>query len=66
LLNAPCNLQFHERFTGSHLAVIGSEVFTIGIFPIIFNDEYYAVNNTIAMMRINPISTERRHSSREG
>lgn len=63
--NAPCKIQIPERFTGRHLAVIGSEVFTIGIFPIIFNDEYYAVNNTIAMMRINPISTERVHINGE-
>ncbi|MFO5979556.1 hypothetical protein ACLBSL_33270, partial [Klebsiella pneumoniae] len=44
---------------------IGREVFTNGIFPINFNDEYYAVNITIAMMRINPISTERVHINGE-
>ncbi|MFO5855126.1 hypothetical protein, partial [Klebsiella pneumoniae] len=54
-----------EYLEGDRQTVIGSEVFSIGIFPIIFNDEYYAVNNTIAMMRINPISTERVHINGE-
>lgn len=57
--NAPCKIHVPERFTAKKLAVIGSEVFVFGFFPIIVNDEYYCVNNTIAMMRICPSSTER-------
>lgn len=54
-----CKIHIPERFTAKHLAVLGSEVFIFGFFPIIMNDEYYAVNSTIAMMKINPSSTER-------
>lgn len=57
--NRPCKIHVPERFTAKKLAVIGSEVFVFGFFPIIMEDEYYAVNNTIAMMRIRPSSTER-------
>lgn len=57
--NVPCKIHVPERFTAKKLAVLGSEVFVFGFFPIIVNDEYYAVNNTIAMMRICPSSTER-------
>lgn len=56
--DAPCKIQIPERFTAKHLAVLGSDIFTIGFFPIIINDEYYAVNKTIAMMQITPSSTE--------
>lgn len=57
--NARCKIHIPERFAVKELAVIGSEVFVFGFFPIIVNDEYYCVNNTIAMMRICPTSTER-------
>ncbi|AEH03629.1 virion structural protein [Pseudomonas phage PhiPA3] len=57
--NAACKIQIPERFTAKNLAVLGSEVFILGFFPIIFNEEYYGVSNTIAMMRILPSSTER-------
>lgn len=57
--NRPCKIHVPERFTAKKLAVIGSEIFVFGFFPIIMEDEYYAVNNTIAMMRIRPSSTER-------
>lgn len=51
-----CKVQIPESFTGKNLAVIGSEVFIFGFHPIIMGDRY-AVNKTIAMMRINPSST---------
>lgn len=54
----PCVIQIPESFTAKNLAVIGSEVFIFGFFPIIMG-EYYAVNKTIAMMRISPSSTEK-------
>lgn len=53
-----CRIQIPESFTAKNLAVIGSEVFIFGFFPIIMGDRY-AVNKTIAMMRITPTSTER-------
>lgn len=57
--NKECKIHVPERFTAKKLAVLGSEVFIFGFFPIIMEDEYYAVNNTIAMMRICPSSTKR-------
>lgn len=57
--DAPCKIHVPERFTAKNLAVLGAEVFVLGFFPIIFNDEFYGVNNAIAMMRICPSSTER-------
>lgn len=53
-----CTVQIPESFTAKNLAVLGSEVFIFGFFPIIMGDRY-AVNKTIAMMRICPDSTER-------
>lgn len=55
----PCKIHVPERFTAKKLAVLGSEVFVFGFFPIIMDDEFYCVNNTIAMMRICPSSTKR-------
>lgn len=54
----PCRIQIPESYTAKNLAVIGSEVFIFGFFPIIMGDRY-AVNKTIAMMRIVPNSTEK-------
>lgn len=55
---AECSIQIPESFTAKNLAVIGSEVFIFGFFPFIMGDRY-AVNKTIAMMRINPSSTQK-------
>lgn len=54
-----CKIHVPERFTAKKLAVLGAEVFIFGFFPIIMEEEYYCVNNTIAMMRICPSSTRR-------
>lgn len=54
----PCSVQIPESFAAKNLAVIGSEVFIFGFFPIIMGDRY-AVNKTIAMMRICPSSTQK-------
>lgn len=54
----PCTVQIPEAFAAKNLAVIGSEVFIFGFFPIIMGDRY-AVNKTIAMMRICPSSTQK-------
>lgn len=55
---APCTVQIPESFAAKNLAVIGSEVFIFGFFPIIMGD-HYCVNKTIAMMRILPSSTQK-------
>ncbi len=55
---AECSIQIPESFAARNLAVIGSEVFIFGFFPFIMGDRY-AVNKTIAMMRINPSSTQK-------
>jgi hypothetical protein len=54
----PCTVQIPESFTAKNLAVMGGEVFIFGFFPIIMGDRY-AVNKTIAMMRICPSSTQK-------
>jgi hypothetical protein len=54
----PCTVQIPESFAAKNLAVIGSEVFIFGFFPIIMGDRY-AVNKAIAMMRICPSSTQK-------
>jgi hypothetical protein len=59
ITDAPCTIEIPVRFTERNLAVLGSDVFTIGFFPIIFNGEYYGVNNTIGMVQIVPSSTEK-------
>lgn len=53
-----CTIQIPESFVNKNLAVIGTETFIFGFFPIII-DGRYAVNKTIAMMRITPSSTEK-------
>lgn len=53
-----CKVHIPESFTAKNLAVVGSEVFIFGFFPIIMGDRY-AVNKTIAMMRICPSSTQK-------
>jgi len=53
----PCKIQVPERYLNRQLASIGAEVYILGIFAIIV-DQDYAVSLTNAMMRINPASTE--------
>jgi hypothetical protein len=53
-----CSIHIPESFTAKNLAVVGSEVFIFGFFPIIMGDRY-AVNKAIAMMRICPSSTQK-------
>src|SRR5690606_25517753 len=45
------------RFSERNLAVIGSETSILGIFAIVVDDKYYAVSNALAMLRIEPTST---------
>lgn len=58
-IDTACTIHIPERFTAKDLAIIESEVFIVGFFPIIINNEYYTVNNTLAMMRIYPSAIEK-------
>lgn len=53
-----CAIQIPESFANRNLAVMGSEVYVCGVFPIIFEDSYYTLNSTIAMFRLKPSVTE--------
>ncbi len=53
-----CTIQIPESFANRNLAVMGSEVYVCGVFPIIFEDSYYTLNSTIAMFRLKPSVTE--------
>lgn len=45
-----------SRYTERRLASIGAESNTVGIFAITLDDQYYAVNLTMASMRLEPTS----------
>lgn len=57
--DAPCKMHVPVRFQNKDLAILGSEVFVVGFYAIIINDEFYGVDNTIAMMQIRPSSTKK-------
>jgi len=59
ITDAPCKIHVPVRFQNKDLAILGSEVFIVGFYAIIINDEYYGVDNTIAMMQIRPSSTNK-------
>lgn len=57
--DVPIKIHVPVRFQNKNLAILGSEVFIVGFYAIIANDEYYGVDNTIAMMQIRPSSTKK-------
>lgn len=57
--DVPCKIHVPQRFQNKDLAILGSEVFIIGFYAIIMEDQYYGVDNTIAMMQIRPSSTKK-------
>jgi hypothetical protein len=57
--SAPIKIQVPTRFQNKDLAVLGSETFIVGFYAIIVNDEFYGVDNTIAMLQIRPSSTKK-------
>lgn len=59
ITDAPCKIHVPVRFQNKDLAILGSEVFIVGFYAIIMNDEFYGVDNTIAMMQIRPSSTKK-------
>jgi hypothetical protein len=57
--DAPVKIHVPVRFQNKDLAILGSEVFIVGFYALIVNDQYYGVDNTIAMMQIRPSSTKK-------
>jgi hypothetical protein len=57
--DAPCQIHVPARWAGKDLVVLGSDTFIVGFYAIIFEEQYYGVDNTIAMMKILPSSTKR-------
>lgn len=54
-----CIVQVPERYVQKNLAMIGTQVYVCGIFPIIFEEQYYTLNNTLAMFRMKPAIVEK-------
>lgn len=52
-----CKIYVPVRFTERGLASVGAETYIVGIFPIVVEDKYYALNNVPARVRIDPTST---------
>lgn len=57
LATRPIRIYVPERYMEKGLGEIGSETFILGIFAIVVDDKYYAVNKVAAMMRIKPTTT---------
>ncbi len=53
-----CKIYIPERFTEKQLAVLGTEVHTVGFFAIVVEDKWYGVSKAPAMMKIDPTSTD--------
>lgn len=49
-----CVIQFPVSYENAHLANLGTESLVFGVFPIIFEDGYYTLNNTNAQFRLSP------------
>lgn len=54
----PCKIQVPKRYLERNLASVGSEVYILGIFGLIMEDQYYSVSMADAMVRILPASTD--------
>lgn len=53
----PVKIYVPERFVEKGLGEIGSETFILGVFAIVVDDKYYAVNKVTALVRIKPTTT---------
>lgn len=51
-----CKLYVPARYRDKHLAHIGHEVYVLGIFMLVIEDKYYAINSVTAMVRTEPSS----------
>lgn len=54
-----CKVHIPERFSSVNLASLGSDIYVLGFFPIIVENEYYGLIKTTAMIRIVPTITNR-------
>ena len=57
LATRPVKIYVPERFVEKGLGEIGSETFILGVFAIVVDDKYYAVNKVTALVRIKPTTT---------
>lgn len=52
-----CKIVIPARFTERNLAFVGIETKIVGIYAMIFEDQFYAVSNACAMLDLTPSST---------
>lgn len=52
----PLKLYVPVRFRDKQLAFLGNETYVLGLFMLVLEDTYYAVNNINALLRIEPSS----------
>lgn len=52
-----CKIYIPARWRDTELAQLGNEIYILGIFMIVVDDLYYAINNITALMNIEPSST---------
>lgn len=52
-----CKIYIPVRYAEGRLAVIAAEIYILGIFLIVIEDQYYGVSSACAMMRITPDGT---------
>ena len=49
-----CRILIPERYVEKGMASIAADIYILGIFAIVVDDQYYGVSKAIAMMRIKP------------
>lgn len=55
----PVKIYVPARFSERNLAMIGTEIYIVGIYGIVVEDQYYGSSTVNAMMRIEPTSVMR-------
>lgn len=55
----PCKIYIPRRFADYGLAMVGVETHILGIYAIVMEDQYYAVNSVNAMVSIDPFQTNK-------
>jgi hypothetical protein len=56
IVKKPFKVYIPTRFQDKNLAVVGNETYILGVYLIISDDKYYAVELTTALMQIEPSS----------
>lgn len=59
VVTKPCKIYIPKRFADYGMAMVGVETHILGMFAIVVNDEYYAVNTLCAMVSIEPTQTNK-------